>query len=117
MSNLIFISSPYSNPDPKVVEENYIKVAELVAHLTLNGMTPISPIVYGHNILKFVSLNNDWETWKDFCLTFLKKSDELWVYKMDGWNHSRGVAEEIEFAVKNNLHIKYIEYEYFKKVL
>ncbi|NDD98325.1 MAG: DUF1937 family protein, partial [Actinobacteria bacterium] len=46
-------------------------------------------------------MDADWETWKSFCLTFLKKSDEIWVYKMDGWNRSRGVAEEIEFAIKN----------------
>lgn len=113
--SLIFISSPYSHSDPNVIEENFIKVTELVVYLTNKGITAISPITYGHTLLKYMNSDNDWETWKDFCLTFLNKSDELWVYKMEGWNRSRGVAEEIEFAVKNNLNIKYIDYEYFKK--
>jgi hypothetical protein len=114
MGNLIFISSPYSHLDPNVIEKNFQDVTELVAFLTSQGITAISPITYGHTLLNYMNSDNDWDTWKDFCLTFLSKSTELWVYKMPGWNRSRGVAEEIEYAVKNNLHIKYIDYEYYK---
>jgi hypothetical protein len=28
---------------------------------------------------------------------------------MDGWNKSSGVAEEIEFAIKNSIPVKYVE--------
>ena len=113
MKNLIFISSPYTHEDPLVVEENFVKVAKLSAHLTSNGHITFSPIVYGHTLLKYAKIEADWETWKVFCLTFLKKSEELWVYKMDGWNRSRGVAEEIEFAIKNNITIKDLDNEQY----
>ena len=114
MKNLIFISSPYTHEDPKVVEENFAQVAKLSAHLTSKGYVAFSPIVYGHTLLNWTKMEADWETWKAFCLTFLKKSEELWVYRMDGWNRSRGVAEEIEFAIKNNIIIKYLDNEQFE---
>lgn len=107
---LIFVSSPYSHEDPKIIEENYEKVAKFVSMLATKGLTAISPIVYGHNLLKYNDMANDWKTWEDFCLTFLHKADELWVYKMPGWNRSRGVAEEIEYAIKMNIPVKYVEY-------
>jgi hypothetical protein len=113
MKNLIFISSPYTHEDPVVVEKNFVQVAKLSAHLTSKGYVTFSPIVYGHTLLSFRKMDADWETWKSFCLTFLKKSEEIWVYKMDGWNRSRGVAEEIEFAIKNNITIKYLDNEQF----
>lgn len=109
--SLIFISSPYSHQDQDVIEQNYIKVAKFVSKLTTQGITAISPIAYGHTLLKFNNMANDWKTWEDFCLEFLDKADELWVYKMPGWNHSRGVAEEIEYAIKKGKTVKYIEYE------
>lgn len=108
---LIFISSPYSHEDPKIIEDNYVKVAKFVSGLATQGITAISPIAYGHTLLKFNNMANDWKTWANFCLTFLDKADELWVYKMSGWNRSTGVAEEIEYAVKKGIRVKYIEYE------
>ena len=115
MSNIIYIASPYSHSNPEVIEENYKKVADLSAHLCSQGIVALSPIVYGHNLLSFKEMPNDWIFWSNFCISLLKKSDELWVYKMDGWNYSRGVAEEIEYAIKNNIHVKYLDFEYFKK--
>lgn len=115
MSNVIYIASPYTHPDPNVIEDNFKKVAELSAELCSIGMVVLSPIVYGHTLVGFKEMPIDWGFWNNFCLSLLKKCDEIWVYKMDGWNKSRGVAEEIEYAVKNNIPIRYLEYEYFKK--
>lgn len=110
-SKLIFISSPYSHWNDDVVEENYLKVAKLAAKLCSEGEVAITPIAYGHNLLKLRSFPSDWEFWKNFCLTLLSRCDEMIVYKMDGWDKSKGVAEEIKFAELNNIPIKYIEYD------
>ena len=51
----------------------------------------------------------DWEFWKNFCESFLYKSDELWVYMIDGWDQSTGVKGEIDLAKNLNIPIRYIE--------
>jgi hypothetical protein len=42
-------------------------------------------------------------------LPLLYHASELWVYKMKGWKESRGVTEEITFAKKHKIPIKYLE--------
>ncbi len=109
--SLIYIASPYSHPDDNVRESNFRIVSEFVAKLTAEGLKPISPITYGHTLLGFHDMPSDWQFWQDFCITFLQHCDELWVYQMPGWDRSRGVAEEIEYAEKNGIKIKYISYD------
>jgi hypothetical protein len=110
-TKLIFVSSPYTHSNPEVVEENYVKVTKLVSELCSNGQVAISPITYGHTLLKFKDMPSDWEFWKNFCLTLLKKCDEMVVYKMEGWDKSKGVTEEINMAESLGLKITYINYE------
>ena len=50
---------------------------------------------------------SDWEFWKNFCLSFLEKCDEIMVFKMEGWDKSRGVAEEIKFAEEKGIKVTY----------
>jgi hypothetical protein len=111
MSKLIFISSPYSHEDEKIVEENYLKVARFAGLLCSMGEVVISPIVYGHTLVGHVRMPTDWMFWKNFCLILLEKCDEMIVYKMEGWDKSRGVREEIEFATNKGIKITYRDYE------
>ena len=111
MSKLIFISSPYNHWDDSVIESNYFKVAKFAAKLCSEGFVVISPIVYGHNLLKLRDFPSDWEFWQNFCLTLLDRCDEMIVYKMDGWDKSRGVKGEIEFATNKGIKIIYTDYE------
>lgn len=111
MSNLIYIASPYSHPDENIREENYRKVTSLAAKLCSEGHVAISPIAYGHNLLSFHEMPSDWEFWQNFCFSILKHCDEIMVYKMPGWDKSKGVSEEIKFAEENNIKISYLETE------
>jgi hypothetical protein len=110
IQKMIFISSPYTHWSDNIVNDNYLKVAKLASKLCSEGQVAISPIVYGHNLLKIRTFPSNWEFWKNFCLTLLSKCDEMIVYKMEGWDKSRGVAEEIKFAELNNITITYVEY-------
>lgn len=112
MRKLIFVSSPYSHPDDNVREENYQKVSKYTAKLISEGHAVFSPILYGHNALNFSpDMPTDWPFWESFCLTFLNKCDEMIVYMMEGWDKSRGVAEEIAYANNLGIKITYVEYE------
>jgi hypothetical protein len=112
LSKVVYVASPYNHSDDKIRLENYNKVAKLSAKLVAEGNVVISPIAYGHTLIDFYeNFPYDWEFWENFCLSLLSKSDELLVYKMNGWNKSRGVLSEIEFANKKNIPITYMEYQ------
>jgi hypothetical protein len=109
MNKLIYIASPYNHTDDDVRWVNWRKVSRYSAKLIASGEVVISPIAYGHPLLDFAEMPYDWPFWSNFCLTFLDRCDEMHVLKMEGWDKSRGVAEEIEFAKEVGIPIKYIE--------
>lgn len=110
-NKLIFVSSPYTNPDEEIRQKNYQDVSEFTADLIEKGHVVFSPILFGHTVSNIKKgMPTDWDFWKNFCLSFLIKCDELIVYQMDGWDRSIGVKEEIEFAEKNGIKILYCPY-------
>jgi len=109
MSKIIYLATPYTHKSKDVVEQRYILTANKCAELISEGNVVISPIFYGHNLLKFRDMPGDWEFWKNFCESFLYKSDELWVYKIEGWDQSTGLQSEIDLAKKLNIPIRYID--------
>ncbi len=109
---LIYLASPYSHPNDDVREMNYKIISKIAAEMVSEGHVVLSPISYGHNLLKFCDMPSDWEFWYNFCVTFLLKCDELMVIKMPGWDISRGVLEEIEIAKNHNIKINFIEPKY-----
>lgn len=111
MSKIVYLASPYTHPDPKVREENFRKVSVLAADMNSKGIVALSPITYGHTLLEFKEMPHDWAFWENFCISFLQHCDEIAVYKMPGWEKSKGVAEELKYAEENGINITYIEYE------
>lgn len=114
-SKLIYLASPYSHVIDEVRVENYKIVSDLAAKMASDGHVVFSPITYGHHLTEFRHMPTDWLFWMNFCLTFLAKSDEMIVYKMEGWDFSTGVREEIKFCEQNNIPITYIDYEKEKR--
>jgi hypothetical protein len=111
MPNLIYIGSPYSHESKAVMEENFRRVTKFAAELCSQGKVAFSPITYGHTLLEYKEMSSAWEFWQNFCLTFLKHADKLIVYKMPGWDKSRGLAAEIEFAKEHMIPVEYIEFD------
>jgi len=108
---LIYIGSPYSHPDDSIRESNYQKVSALAAHLCSKGDVCFSPITYGHTLIGFKSMPTDWAFWKNFCISFLSVCEELIVYKMTGWEDSKGLGEEISFARDTGIKVTYMDYK------
>lgn len=108
MSRIIYFASPYTHKDTKVVQERVQKTSEMVAKLVSEGNVVISPIVYGHNLLQFHDMPGDWDFWKNFCQTFLRKSDEMIVYMIDGWEQSTGILAEIELAKELGITVTFL---------
>lgn len=106
---IIYFASPYSDKNPDVVNERYNKTCNKVAELVSQGNIVMSPIVYGHTLLQYKEMPGDWQFWKNFCESFLYKSDEMFVYKIEGWDKSTGLLAEVELAKSLNIKITYLE--------
>ena len=106
---MIYIASPYSHKSYEIEIQRFQLVEEFTAKLLLKGKMVFSPIVHCHNISEYYKLPKEFEFWKKYCIYFLDKSDELLVYRIPGWEESRGVKEEIQYAVFKEIPVSYVD--------
>jgi hypothetical protein len=106
---MIYLASPYTHPREEVMQERFEAVCDLVAHYIFRQREPIfSPILYGHALTQQHDLPPDFGAWSRFNYGMLRFANELWILKIDGWDTSKGVAAEIDFAIKFGIQIKYV---------
>ena len=106
---LVYIANPYSHSDPSIVQKRYDKICQVTAGLVSKGQMAISPIAYGHTLLGYCEMPGDWEFWQSFCISLLARCQKMIVVKMEGWQESRGVLAEIEYAKSNGIEIEYLD--------
>lgn len=107
--NLIYLASPYSKYSEGRAKA-FIKACQKAASLMGQGYKIFCPIAHSHciEIHGMLDIKNG-EFWLKQDFAVLKHCDELWVYKMEGWEESVGVKAEIEFASAAGIPIKYID--------
>ena len=74
-----------------------------------NGYCVFSPISHSHPISEFTeadALNHDF--WLEQDLEFMEWADEVWVYMLPGWEDSKGIKRELDYAEKLGKVIKFI---------
>ena len=108
---VIYLASPYSHPDPEVMQLRFHEISLKAAELVKEGYVVLSPITYGHTLVEHLTMPTDFEFWQSFCISLLAKCDQMAVYEMVDWEKSRGVLNEIKYAQANNIPIKYIKHE------
>ena len=112
--NLIYVASPYTHPHRDIMYARAGRITQITAELQDkygNANTFISPIVHGHQLVNTsagLNLPGTWEYWEMHDFNLLKRCDELWVVCMSGWDKSRGVESEIQFARKNRIITRYV---------
>jgi len=106
---IIYLASPYSHPSDKTRELNFHQITALAAKMVSEGHVVISPIAYGHTLLSYREMPSSWEFWQNFCSQILYKCDKIIVCKMEGWENSKGVADEISIAKDRGIPIEYVE--------
>jgi hypothetical protein len=95
---MIYVAAPYSDPDLEVRKARYRAACAYVASLIGDGLHPISPVVHCHPIAQRHDLPGNWEFWRRYDLSLLRRCDEMHVLMLPGWEESIGVTAEIEAA-------------------
>ncbi len=97
---MIYLASPYSHEDKEIRVERHHAVCEEMVAMISRGVHVFSPIAHSHYTATAFDLPSDWEYWSLIDRAFIQLSTEVYVLKLDGWESSRGVQAEIEYARK-----------------
>lgn len=100
---MIYLASPYTHPDPEVREARFKAVEAMTGTLLCSGKHVYSPIVHTHEIAKQYELPYNFEFWKNYNFSMIRRCDYLYILAIDGWRQSRGVESEAWFASVCNL--------------
>lgn len=109
----VYLASPYSHRNRSVEVKRYLDVTKVAALLTRDlGVPMFLPITQSYKMVEMIpALGGSFEKWKKIDLTWVGRSDELWVVMLDGWDKSIGVLAEIRHAKRLKKKIRYIEYD------
>lgn len=110
---MIYLASPYTHPDFTIMTQRFEAVEAFTAHAILRRHIIFSPIVHGHALAQKFDMPTDFNFWESYALGMLRASNEIWVLKLEGWQHSKGVNGEILEAQKLNKGITYVTENYF----
>lgn len=103
----VYLASPYSHPDESIRVRRYEAAVKVAAKIMQLGNACFSPISHTHAIGLEIPQEKH-EFWMAQDIPFLLSCDELWVLCLDGWDKSKGVAEEIEVAKKHGMYIHHV---------
>jgi hypothetical protein len=103
---MMYLASPYSDPDPSVCEARFDATCRATAELLRRGVLVFSPVVHSHPLVRF-QLPTSWDYWGVYDRAYLRLCDRLTVLTLDGWRESRGVQAEIDLAIDMDLPIAY----------
>jgi hypothetical protein len=104
---LVYLASPYTHPDPAVMQRRFEEICAVAARFIKRGEHIFSPIAHTHPIALAGELPANFWYWEQYAKEMLSVCGELWVYEMDGWRESKGIALEIKIAEELGLRITY----------
>ena len=111
---MIYLAAPYSHYNPEVVQSRMEKIYSLMAQYMKKGEHIFTPL-FMHEVVIRHDLPNDFRYWGAYCLDHLKRCDKIIVFQLSGWESSRGVSEEILFAIKNHIEVEYLSEEEWRQ--
>lgn len=105
---MIYIASPYSSNDWRIMYERYLHVRDYTAECIKRKEVVFSPIVNTHHIAVEGNISPEFSFWKEYNFHILALCEELRVLTLDGWKDSKGVAGEVEFADEKGVPVTYV---------
>jgi hypothetical protein len=92
------------------LEEAYKFACKQTAILAKSGVSVISPIAHSHGVAIHGEIDPvDHETWMVFDKPMLENCYGVIVVTSEGWKTSRGIEHELQWALKNNKPVVYMQ--------
>jgi Domain of unknown function (DUF1937) len=107
---MIYLASPYTSPDPKIVEQRYDQTVLVMSQLLRQGVKIYSPIVHCHVISTRHNLPTDYKFWLDYNTHMLELCYGMFILCLDGWKDSLGIKDEIKIAQRLKIPIDHIDF-------
>lgn len=96
--SFFYLASPYSHPNPAVMEARFLAAEALLAHLLKSKTWVYSPIVHCHTLANRHNMPTDAQFWASYNLAMLHRASGLYVFTLPGWSESKGVEKEMQWA-------------------
>ena len=94
---LIYLASPYSKY-PAGIERAFEDISAIAGKLLVKGYKVYSPIAHTHPIATYAKLDAyDHSIWLPFDQAIMTACDAMIIAKMETWDKSYGIGEEIKF--------------------
>jgi hypothetical protein len=106
---MIYLATPYSHPDPDIVQGRYRKAQYLTAWLIARGHHVFSPICHCHELVPIADLGSDAAFWKEYNQAMIRRADRMFVGCLSGWKDSIGVRMEISLAQQLGIPVEYFD--------
>lgn len=106
---MIYLASPYSSDDERVMEKRYHHCCGFCAVAAKEGFVIYSPIVHWHPVAKAYNLPKGFDFWRKLDHEMIECAEALWVFTLDGWKESKGVRFEIHHAHFNSKKVYYVD--------
>ncbi len=104
---IYYLAAPYTHPNPEVRDWRVRAVTKMTYQLFKAGRLIYSPLTHNIEIDK-LGIFGDFKTWLSFDHGMLSRLDGLIIFKIPGWNESKGLKAELEFAQSLKLPIEEI---------
>lgn len=104
-----YLASPYSSPDPEVMNKRYLQVMRHLSWRLSKRLWTYSPIVHCHEMSKAFGLPKDAIFWQDYNEIMIIASRGIVVLELEGWRESKGISMEIAFAHRKGVPVDYEE--------
>jgi hypothetical protein len=112
-NGIYYLASPYTSKDKdkgqEIMKHRYLIVDEAGYKLMMKGFHLIEPIASTHHKAQRFNLPPDYAFWKERCKRMVFASDGVIVLKIDGWEESIGVQDEIKIANELGKPVLYID--------
>ncbi len=113
---MIYVGSPYSDPDHLVRADRAFQVERFMARYIKEGEVLYSPIASWHHVAEKFTLPKDFQFWKQLDFGILRFASEMWVLRLYGWPSSVGLAAEMEMARDLYIPIVYFDRDTFVRI-
>lgn len=117
-----YLGTPYSHPSGATRHYRFCINEEITADYLTRGIFIYSPIVHHHEMARKYSLPKDFDFWRNHDFNMIHRSDGLIALTLPGWETSKGLTDEIEYACSIGLEVEHLApygrcWDLFKKFL